>query len=179
MRSLGAVTILLWAASPGRAEAASVSLRESGGAYELRGEFTVAASRGTVWAVLTDYEHIEDFVSSIKSSRVVERREGGALIEQKTRGKAFFLSKTISLWLLVKENPPGEIAFQDVSRRDFDLYQGRWTSEEAPGGTRVVYDLAANPSFAVPGWLARSAFRGMVEGLLEEVRQEILARKGK
>ena len=44
------------------------------------------------------------------------------------------------------------------------------------GGTRVTYRLKADPNGRQPAMLARSAIKGSVKKLLDEVRSEILAR---
>jgi ribosome-associated toxin RatA of RatAB toxin-antitoxin module len=126
--------------------------------------------------VLTDYENIEDFVSSVVSSRVAERNKGGALIEQVSIGKVLFFSKRVSLRLRLQETPLNEVTFKEMSRKDFEFYEGRWSLQEMPAGCRVIYNLKARPKFLVPLWLARNAFRSSGQDLLTEIKDEILRR---
>ena len=161
-----------------RAEEPSVVLRDAGPeGYQVEGRFLVQAPRAAAWAALTDYEHIEDFASSVRSSRVVERREDGVwIVEQKVSGKVYFFSRRMRLWLKVRERPMEEISFEDTSRKDFETYKGRWTIEEAGAGLRVTYRLTARPRFAAPDFLLREGFRKTAALFLEEIRREILRR---
>lgn len=146
------------------------------GSYALEGRFAVPASKRVAWDTLADYDGVEDFVSSIRSSRLVERSQDSFLIEQEARAKVLFFSRDIHVLLRIHERPYREIRFEDVSGKDFKSYSGTWELEESQGVVTVVYKLKAKRRFHAPDFLAQSAFQKNAKTMLEEVRQEILRR---
>jgi len=143
------------------------------GAVQLEGRFTVAASPAAAWGVLTDYDHLSDFVSSMRSSRVKVRDDGFVLVEQESAGKLLFFQRTFHVLLKVREEPRKSIAFEDVSGVSFKQYLGAWTLQETNGGLEVIYRLTARGGFAAPAFMMRGASRKMVGDLLEQVRHRI------
>lgn len=164
---------LLAAARP--ASGAAVSLEAEGeGAFRLRGSFPAAASAATAWEVLTDYEGLPRFVSSMRVSRLVGGEPGSPVVEQRGSGRFLFMSRDVLLRLAVREEAPARIAFRDVDGGQFSLYEGSWSIAGAGPGCVVSYDLAAAPRPALgPAFVARRALKAGVERLLEEVRAEM------
>ncbi len=144
--------------------------------YEVEGGFQVPVPRSVAWAVLTDYEHIGDFVPAVKRSWVAEEKDGEALVGQDLAGGWLFFSCRVVLRLEVREAPPEKIHFKELSEKDFVSYAGGWTLEEIPGGTSVVYRLRAEPKFHVPGFMLRSVLKGGAQDLLRGVQREMIRR---
>jgi hypothetical protein len=160
-----------------RAGAVQVTLdQQPDKAFEVTGSFTVDASSSAVWVVLTDYEHIPDFVSSMKRSVVRESRpDGSLLVEQEAVGGMFFVSKKVRV-LLDVHRTPGSVRFDDIDHRDFWIYSGGWTTAPAPAGILVSYHLLAQPDFPAPSFLLRGVMRRGARDLLMQVRAEIVRR---
>jgi|CXWL01.1.fsa_nt_gi carbon monoxide dehydrogenase subunit G len=147
-------------------------------AYELQGSFTVSASSPIVWRVLTDYEGIPVFVSSMKSSRVRARlSDGSVLLEQQATGGMFVLTRTVTVLLDVRPEPQ-RLVFEDVGRESFWRYEGDWSTEASTAGTRVSYHLVAQPDFVAPSMIISRAMKNGAHDLLEQVRVEIMRRAG-
>jgi hypothetical protein len=175
MKTLLAAALLAWAAPPAAARGAAVSIREDDGTgrYDVSGAFTVAATTDEAWRVLTDYDGIAAFVSSIRKSRVVRRDPEALLVEQEGTGRFLFVSRGFKVTLLVTERP-GRIDFRDVEGRQFRAYEGSWTIETGDGGCKVAYALTAQPDPSMgPRFAAKRALRRSAERLLDEVRLEI------
>lgn len=177
MRLFAAAALLLALGAPCAAGETRVTLsRLPGKAYELRGEFSVPASSQQVWSVLTDYEGIPAFVSSMRSSRVRESRpDGSVLVEQKASGGMFFITRTVSILLEVRREDES-LKFEDVGRESFWRYEGAWSARPCPGGTMVSYRLLAQPDFMAPSLVMSRAMRHGARELLGEVRTEIVRR---
>jgi hypothetical protein len=160
-----------------RAEsAAQVTVRKDAGReYAVEGEFRAPVSPERAWQVLTDYSRIPDFVSSMKSSKVLERTEGRVLVEQRASGGFLFFRRRVCVILDVRELRPHTITFEDVSHDDFDRYAGSWSIESSTSGVLVRYSLRARPRGAAP-FMGRAMRRG-AEDLLEQVRAEMLHEK--
>jgi carbon monoxide dehydrogenase subunit G len=166
------------AAAPAGADDADVRLsRNADGAYEVQGQFSVMASTAEVWKVLTDYEEIPAFVSSMRSSRVTESRgDGVTMVEQVATGEVFFITKSARVTLEVRRTTD-RMDFTDVSLADFRAYDGFWQAQEAAGGSLVSYHLRAAPRFPAPGFLMRGLMRREARDLLDQVRAEIQRRR--
>src|SRR5438132_22922 len=92
--------------------------------FEVDGRFRVAAPPEVVWAVLTDYEAIPKFVSSMHESRIRERSADRLVVEQVAVARLFLFKRQLRTTLEVREAPPGLIRFEDIQHQDFERYQG-------------------------------------------------------
>ncbi|HTM57283.1 MAG TPA: SRPBCC family protein [Candidatus Udaeobacter sp.] len=170
--------LILVAACAGSARGDDVSLRVENvdGVYYVQGTFTAPVSAGMAWSVLTDYEHIGDYVKSVRKSRVERRSEGVIVLRQDARGGVFPLQKTIHVLLDVREEPE-KIGFDDRLGQDFRLYRGEWVIKAVPSGTVTTYALEARPVIAMPHVLGRSWMGHEARELLAEVRAEMIRRE--
>ena len=145
-------------------------------AYLVEASFDVNVPHHIVWEVLTDYEGIGRFVSSIRQSTIKRRDADRVVIEQHGIGKAWIVSLPMHVVLDVREQDQRTVAFRDLCGKSFSTYEGKWEVVAGAGGTHVTYHLKADPNGRQPAMLARPAIRGSVKKLLDEVRTEILAR---
>src|SRR4051812_29228968 len=170
---------LLFAAAPAAAAAPrpEVALTREGGVFRLQASFTVDAPPAVVWGVLTDYDGMTRFLSSLKRSRVVERKPDGAVIEQEGSARLLVFSRAINLLLEVAELPPRRIEFKDIGGGEFEEYDGAWTVEPSGGRTAVTYQLFAEMKASlVPRAVARRVLEKSVRRQLEELSAEMLKR---
>ena len=98
------------------------------------------------------------------------------LLEQHGVGRAWIVSLPMHVVLDVREHDQRMLVFRDVCGKSFTTYEGTWELTTIGSGTRVTYRLTADPNGRQPAMLARSAIKGSVRKLLDEVRHEILAR---
>ena len=148
----------------------------AGKTYVVDAAFDVNVPASLAWEVLTDYEGIGRFVSSIRQSTIQRREPGRVLLEQHGVGRAWIVSLPMHVVLDVREYDQRVLVFRDVCGKSFTTYKGRWELTTIGSGTRVTYRLTADPNGRQPAMLARSAIKGSVRKLLDEVRHEILAR---
>jgi len=158
----------------GAAPRVSVAGTGNGG-YRIEGSFRVDAPPPVAWAVLTDYDNLSSFVSSIRSSSAAHPASGGLVVTQEAVGRAGPFSRTLHVVLDVTERPPGRIEFRDVGGASFQSYVGAWAIDSDGAGARVTYTLDARPRSSPP-FLARSILASNARGLLEQVRIEMLHR---
>jgi hypothetical protein len=144
--------------------------------YVVDAAFDVDAPATIAWQVLTDYEGIGRFVSSIRQSTVKQRSSGRVLLEQHGVSRVWIVSLPMHVVLEVREHDARVLMFRDVCGKSFTTYEGTWELTTTGSGTRVIYRLKADPTGRQPAMLALSAIKGSVKTLLDEVRQEILAR---
>lgn len=176
MRVVFAILALLIPAAAGAGEDPRVSVRTTGnGTYQVSAQFGVAVSPAVARAVLTDYEGIPRFLPDVRRSRVVERGEGRALVEQEAVSKFMFFSKRVQLLLEVAEGDD-VIHFRDQSGVSFTSYEGSWTIIPQGHGVELVYELTAAPSFDVPLFVIRRVLGADARDMAEHMRVEMMAR---
>ena len=148
----------------------------TGKTYVVDAAFDVNVPASLAWEVLTDYEGIGRFVSSIRQSTIQRREAGRVLLEQHGVGRAWIISLPMHVVLDVREHDQRMLVFRDVCGKSFTTYEGTWELTTIGSGTRVTYRLTADPNGRQPAMLAKSAIRGGVKRLLDEVRAEMLTR---
>jgi hypothetical protein len=147
-----------------------------GNTYVVDAAFDVNVPASLAWEVLTDYEGIGRFVSSIRESTIHRREAGRVLLEQHGVGRAWIVSLPMHVVLDVREQDQRVLAFRDVCGKSFTTYEGTWELATIGSGTRVTYRLTADPNGRQPAMLAKSAIKGSVKQLLDDVRAEMLTR---
>jgi ribosome-associated toxin RatA of RatAB toxin-antitoxin module len=137
----GAVLVIAWAAASGGAPGTPAAAADAPGRFIVDASFQVSAGTDTAWAVLTDYDHLSEFVPSMESSRLVDRKGPEAVVEQEARGKFLVFRRSVKIHLHVHEDSPVRIAFEDTSGQDFELYRGDWRLQPEEGSLSVRYHL--------------------------------------
>src|SRR5437773_5510568 len=69
--------------------------------YRLDGDFTANIPRTVAWGVLTDYDEIDRFVSSIRLSAVLGRESTEVMVEQVAEARLLMFTRPIHLMLRV------------------------------------------------------------------------------
>ena len=151
-----------------------VTLTELGkGAFQIEGRFTVHASSREAWRILSDYDRIGEFVSSVDSSKLMERTDGYALVKQINRNGIWFLRRNFEVLLKVTEIEGKRIEFEDISKNNFKSYRGAWQIEPSGGETQVRYYLRVEHQTWIPSFMVQGTIRKSVVSLLKEVAAEI------
>jgi uncharacterized membrane protein len=172
------VACLAVAAAAGQApNGLDLTVREENGVYTVSARFHVPEPVAVVGEVLRDYNAIPRFMRRVRTSVVVEREPGRALVRQEAEARFLFFSRRLHLLLDVVETP-GRIEFRDRSGQSFDRYEGSWQFSAANGGTDLSYTLVANPSSGVPGFILDRVFERDSEETMRHLREEIAERAG-
>lgn len=180
-RRFAVAALMVTAALPGSSLGAAadtrqdVSVSEARGVYTVSATFSVAGAASTARAVLTDYEQLTRFVPDIHKSLVLERSAEGLIVEQEAVSKMLMFSKRVHLVLKVSETS-NAITFEDRCGESFKRYTGSWTIEPSGTGTTVTYQLVAEPTFDVPGFILKRLLRRDSRRMIELLQAEIAAR---
>ena len=161
------------------ADEVTLAIQEKDGHYDIEGSFLVEADRHTAWSVLTDYDHIPDFVHNMKVSRIQIREGNDILLHQVAEGGFLFFTQSVRLFLHIVETPESTIDFKDMAHKDFKTYKGSWAiSPEADGRRlKITYQLDADLNFSAPPFIAGDVMSGGARDLLRAVRMEILQKQ--
>lgn len=158
-------------------DAVTLKFQQKGGVCDADGSFDVAADSSTAWAVLTDYDQMNRFVSGLKRSRLEEYSgRDRFLVEQEFMGGFLFVTKRVRVRLAVQEIRYQTILFEDIGHQDFEFYKGSWELRPDPNGElKISYSLTAQQNFDEP--FAGNHMKNGITNLLESVRIEILRRQ--
>jgi ribosome-associated toxin RatA of RatAB toxin-antitoxin module len=153
----------------------NVTVREDRGVYTVAARFVVDEPAAVAMAVLTDYEQIPRFMPAVRASIVRERAVGKTVVEQEAVSSVMMFSKRVHLILEIQEQP-GAVIFRDRCGRSFVRYEGAWHLSNQDGQTAITYELIAEPSFDVPGFMLKRLFRRDSAQMIERLKQEIARR---
>ena len=153
----------------------SLSVQEERGVYTVLARFAVDQPGSVALAVLTDYEQIPRFMPGVLSSTVLERSAGRAMVEQEAVSTVMVFSRRVHLVLEIDEGPDA-LVFRDRCGRSFVRYEGAWRVSPDGGRTTITYELTAEPSFDVPGFMLKRVMRRDSAQMIERLQREIAAR---
>lgn len=168
--------------------AAAQSLPRHAGAQQLdiaierQGEYiTVSASARMqvdariAWEVLSDYDHLAQFIPDMKSSRVVSRNGDRVLVEQRGEIGFFFYRQPVDVTLEVLEQPQRWIVARRIGGNVRDL-ETRYELQTSDAGVRLDYAGRFIPEFSLPPLIGIPIVRRIVERRFRAMVDEILRR---
>lgn len=102
-----------------------------------------------VWQVITDYEHLADFIPNLTQSTLLPSPEGRIRLEQ-VGAQCFLRVKFCARVVLeMTENFPNQIGFT-MSEGDFKQFEGTWRLQPTSQGTQLSYEVSVQPPRAMP-----------------------------
>ena len=157
------------------------SATREAGRVDLLIRTTVAAPHAVIWAVLTDYDNTAQWVPGMERSVVLQRKEGGAIVEQRGSANVLFFHLAINSVVDVQELPPDRIEVKLV-RGDFKQLNGAYELKKLGDGD-ARYELRWQGQLelaaAVPGFVAQpllvSNLKKSFEGLVQEMERRAKA----
>lgn len=119
----------------------------------ITAQISIPQAIETVWQVLTDYEHLADFIPNLAKSRRLPDEDGQIRIEQIGAQCLFNLKFCARVVLQMQEQFPQQIGFEMVEG-DFKGFNGAWklaeTSVDGQSGTLLTYELMVLPRLTMP-----------------------------
>lgn len=157
-------------------DAVNVQARKNDDAYIVDVTFTVPASATIAWDVLTDFEGMEGFISSVTASRIVNRQGNAFDVDQEGRGKLGPIPFTYTNVRRVQLVPRTEIVSTLVESDN--LKSSDFTTRIAPQGTGAAVTVRGT---FVPGFFASTVItidkvKDRMAQLYEEMRDEMVRR---
>jgi len=158
----------------------AIDVHMQGDMVIVDGIATVAATSSETWAVLTDYDHMAEFLPNLESSKKIEDNGNGNGNEFQIaqKGKLRFGPFSLSFSSLRKIilDPDTKIVSSAISGNFRKLDSITQLSGTA-GGTRIDYHVEAIPDIALPDVIAVSMARKSVREFFDGVKAEIERRK--
>jgi len=143
--------------------------------FQIRVEVPVAVDARTAWRVLTDYNHLAEFVPGMRSSRVISAAGAPLRVEQKGEIGFLFFIRNFEVVLEVEEIPPMLLKFH-ATGGDMKRMQGEWRIHAGAETVDIEYQAEIEPDFWVPPLIGTALMRRDIRKNVEGVVQEMLRR---
>ncbi|NTU52384.1 MAG: cyclase [Chlorobiaceae bacterium] len=144
------------------------------GVIGANGSVFIEADPSIVWQMLTDYNHLNETMPKIASSRLLEENNQSKIIAQSGKSGIFIFEKSVHFTLKVVEVFPEHLYFSQVGG-DFQVYEGEWRLEAADGknetGTLLTYQAEIKPEFFAPQFLVSYVQSQDLPTILKAIRR--------
>ncbi|CAN5120239.1 hypothetical protein BH11PSE11_BH11PSE11_23930 [soil metagenome] len=163
-------------AAPAGVEDIVIVAKKSGESLHISVNMTVQASAEEVWKVLTDFDHIAQFVSNVQSSKIVSSGNGRLQVSQAGRAAHGPLSFAFDSIQEFELKPFEEIRSRLISGSMKKL-DGVTQLISRGGETSVLYQGVSIPNVWVPPLVGVQFIEAEVRDQYRELRDEIMRRK--
>lgn len=153
-----------------------VNVARAGDLLKVRADFFVPVAPSQAFAVLTDYDHMRDFLPDVAESKVIQRAGDKLLVSQSLRMKLGIFSVPFDSVRLVELKPPYRLVSHAVSGT-ISKAEVTTTLVEAQGKTLVTYESEASLSSWLPAGIGNSFVATHVREQLTSMRLEMLRRQ--
>ncbi len=150
---------------PAAAESIPVKELDEDGMVGVETWFNVRVSPKEAYRLLTDVEHMAEFMPSLRTCEVLERQ-----------GQAVILRMKADLGELVQRRihePPGAIRWTLVSSPMLKRLKGGWTIEADGEGSRLTYRVLTESAVPSPPALVRWSQTQGLSSLVRNVRMRL------
>lgn len=164
------------AVAPASAESTpEIRVEQRGGGFAVSARLSVDVTRATAWEVITDYNHLGDFVPDMDESRIVSGAGEPTLVEQTGAWRLLGLRVPVRIVAQVSEQPMQSVRFHSTSG-NVRVENGEWRIVAQADGVAILYQVECTPDFWVPPLLGAVLIRRDVRAKLEQVAREMLRR---
>ena len=139
------------------------------------GRMEVSASPELVFAVLTDYDRMADFLPGMLTSEVISRRGHSVVIEQTADEAVLFFSQQVIVRLAIDESPPDRLTLRSLAG-SFKQFDGSYELTRMAEGTLIEYRSRFVPDFPLPPIFGTYAVERSLARHLAALAQEMQRR---
>ncbi len=160
-------------------DVASIAIRRADQTYEVMACASTTATPRLAWQVLTDFDHLSDFIPDMRLSRVISAPGEPLRVEQRGTWHALFFQRRIDVVFAIELDPMRAITFRAVDG-NLRPMSGHLRLTGRPD-CRIEYRAQSTPAFWIPPLIGPALMRGQIreqlEGVLREIRrrQQVLA----
>lgn len=163
------------AGSPAADQDIGVHVKKDGAEIVVDVDVLVNAPLAVAWEVLTDYDHMTEFIANLQSSSVQARNGQTLQVYQKGKAERGLLSITFENVREVQLVPFQEIRSRLISG---DLKASQFTTRVVADGTQVhiINSGRYTPKIWVPPFIGPALIEAETRKQFGEIRTEILRR---
>jgi ribosome-associated toxin RatA of RatAB toxin-antitoxin module len=182
MRCFANCFLVVWAHAALAASTVDVQTSRQGDLIEVQAKATIKAPMDVVWATLTDYERLPEFIPGLKKSRIISRKGDTATVEQSGMAQFLFLTVPIEVTLESTERAPHYIEVRRVAGTLRQLH-GRYETQAMPDHSYVQLRWTGfiEPENGLPPLVGESIMRRSIlsqfTGMVREIERREAMRK--
>ncbi len=130
-----------------------------------------------LWRVLTDYEHLSDFIPNLSVSELLERSNDRVMLRQVGSQRFIGLNFSAEVHLeLIEDISLGELRFA-LKKGDFRRFDGAWKMQDHDGqGSCIFYELIVQGCIGMPVSLIEQRLKDDLTTNLLAVEREAVRR---
>jgi ribosome-associated toxin RatA of RatAB toxin-antitoxin module len=180
--SLACWLVLLAAGPAFGAEEVVVEALRKGEFIEVRAHATVEAPLSIVWATLTDYDRLPEFIPGLRKSKVISRKGPSVVVEQSGEARFLMFTFPIDVTLEAVEHPPSSIKVRALSG-NLRHFEGGYQVEPVPGSNRIGLRWVGTiiPDVSLPPLIGEVVMRMRIEdqfvGMVREIERRESVRR--
>lgn len=125
------------------------------------------------FSIVSDYEKYPEFLSEVKSCKVIRTDGNKKLVEFNV---AVIKNFTYRLW--ITEDSPKRMSWNLESGDLFKTSTGSWDISDAGGKTKAVYAVDATFKIFVPGPVAKALVNVNLPNMMSAYKQRVKAKYG-
>ncbi|MBD3881655.1 SRPBCC family protein [Phormidium tenue FACHB-886] len=133
--------------------------RAEGRQRQISAKICIPYSNDQVWQILTDYDHLADFIPNLAKSRRISHPNNGIRIEQIGTQSLLKLKFCARVVLDMVERFPHRLDFEMVEG-DFKKFSGSWLLQPIEDGTELSYVVSVLPPLAMPVGMIEKRLKG-------------------
>jgi len=157
-----------------------VDAHTEGGAVRVEASARLRVPHALLWQTLTDYDHLNTFIPSMASSRVIERRGVAAIVEQTGEARFLLFTYPLNVTVASEEYPPNSIRIHALKGNLRRLDGGYEIVPREGGEFELRWEGVIEPDLFLPALVTRPFLRAVVEaqfrGMVAEIQRRSDAR---
>ena len=166
---------LLAACACATAQPIQAKAQKQGDTVVIDVEATAAVDPAVAFAVLTDYDQMPRYVSSLKQSRMARTGPNSLEVEQVAQTKLLFWNFTVRSLRSVELVPNKEVR-SHLIKGDFTRYDFTTRVQEKDGGTLITHHGEYVPKSWLPPAIGPAIIQELAKKQYEEMIAEMLRR---
>lgn len=163
-------------ADRGAEQDTTVQIKKSGETLIIDVSLSVPATPHESWDVLTDYDHMTQFLPNLQLSKIVESKGNTLHVSQKGKATYGLLSFSFDSIREVVLTPYSEIRSHILSG---SIKQANATTQliAEGNGTRILHHSESIPGTWIPPFIGKKIIDSQIREQYGEMRKEIIRRK--
>ncbi len=143
------------------------------GVRRLAAQLRTPLNIAPIWSVLTDYDHLSEFIPNLSSSSVISRKGDCVHLKQVGSQEFFGFRFSAQVHLELNEDRSAGVLRFHLIKGDFRRFEGSWRIRELAGGSGscLLYELTVQGCIGMPVALIEQHLREDLSNNLLAVEQ--------
>ncbi len=152
--------------------------RLPGGCRRLAVQLRLDLTPEAIWEVLTDYDHLSQFIPNLQVSRLLWRRDAVVGLEQEGAQRFMGMQFKARVQLELTEHLEQQRLSFVMAKGDFRRFEGAWQIGVEGGSTTLLYELTVQGCVGMPIALIEQRLQEDLAANLRAVQLEAQRRQG-